>query len=148
MDNPGPNVDVASELLISQLLEEELQFLRDSKHAEALQFKDALEASAGFAQTTPDEYNPETDAGVAGIDETEELIWKLYAEEVKLAIDESIAESLEYTYQSTLFVDQQLAQRLAAEERKIALDAEMSQRLQAMDDEGNVDIDRYTDVER
>ena len=123
--------DISTELLIAQLLEEDLANIEHGKVAEQLQLNLILCDTPGTTQPHSQEVddNPETD---------EEVALRMFVESARITGDAAYAQSL---HNSLDIASYQLAQKLAAAEKKVLLDAEFAKRLQALDDAGELDTD-------
>jgi hypothetical protein len=128
---PPSSFDILSELLIAQLLEEDLANIEHGKAAEHLQLNlvlhDSPESPQPHSEKVDDE--PEADEVVAA---------RLLVESARLTGDAAYAQTLHNSFDVASY---QLAQKLAAAEKKIMLDAEFAKRLQAAEDGGEVDVD-------
>lgn len=128
--SPPSSFDIETELLIAQLLEEDLANIGHGKVAEELQLNfilyDSPEPPQPHSQKVDD--GPETDEDAAA---------RMFVESARLTGDAAYAQSLN----SFDVASYQLAQKLAAAERKIVLDAEFAKRLQAAVDSGEIDTD-------
>jgi len=128
---PLSSFDISTELLIAQLLEEDLASIEHGKVAEQLQLNLILDDTPDTTQPHSQEANhdPETD---------EEVALRMFVESARVTGDAAYAQSL---HNSVDIASYQLAQKLAAAEKKILLDAEFAKRLQAVDDAGEIDTD-------
>ncbi|KAF9788557.1 hypothetical protein BJ322DRAFT_1049631 [Thelephora terrestris] len=128
---PPSSFDILSELLIAQLLEEDLANIEHGKAAEHSQLNlilhDSPESPQPHSEKVDDE--PEADEVVAA---------RLLVESARLTGDAAYAQSLHNSFDVASY---QLAQKLAAAEKKIMLDAEFAKRLQAAEDGGEIDVD-------
>ena len=129
------SVDTLSELLIAQLLEDDMRMLTDAREAERLQLTDI-----------PGKAAPQN------VESDEDIAFKLFMEEARLNGDAALAQALQQSTDSSAIAGQQLAQKLAAAEKKFVLDAEFARRLQERtdhddDDDANnldtLDAERY-----
>lgn len=122
--------DIATELLIAQLLEEDLANVEHGKVAEQLQLNlmvhDSPEPPQPHSQKVND--RPETDEDVAA---------RMLVDSARITGDSAYAQSLN----AFDVASYQLAQKLAAAEKKLMLDAEFARRLQAAEDSGDIDTD-------
>lgn len=127
---PPSSFDIATELLIAQLLEEDLTNIERGKVAEKLQLNLILDDSPELPQPHSRKVDdgPKTD---------EEMATRMFVESARLNGDSAYAQSLN----SFDVASHHLAQQLAAAEKKIMLDAEFARRLQAAEDSGEVDTD-------
>lgn len=127
---PSSSFDIATELLIAQLLEEDLANIEHGKVAEELQLDLVL-------YDGPQSPQPHSQKADGGLETDEQVAARMLVESARLTGDASYAQSL------NLFdvASYQLAQKLAAAEKKILLDAEFAKRLQAAEDSGEVDTD-------
>ncbi|KAG6812203.1 hypothetical protein H0H92_003939 [Tricholoma furcatifolium] len=136
--------DALSEQLISQLLQEDVQLLDAYRQAEKLQLDHVIALSSQTQGRIPKyskndaQENPDNDA---------DLAFKLYVSEAGISRDASYAQEMQNDIFAANTADVQLAQSLAANERKIDFDAQFARKLQEIDDEGNVDIDSIVDAE-
>lgn len=138
--------DLSSEVLIAQLIEEDLQYLKDAEQAEKIQLESVLMVSAFRSgkmpkftrnkSSTPQDYD---DARIAT---------EMFLSGAQSISDHAVAETLQLSQEAAFIAGQQLAQKVAAEENKIALDSEFARRLQAANDDGAIDLDTVMDVER
>lgn len=128
---PPPSFDTSTELLIAQLIEEDLANLEHGKVAERLQLNlilhDSPEPPQPHSHKVEDE--PETD---------EDMAIRMFAENARVTRDAAYAQSLHNPFDVASY---QLAQKLAATEKRIMLDAEFAKRLQAAADSGEADMD-------
>ncbi|KAG6853323.1 hypothetical protein C0991_005200 [Blastosporella zonata] len=122
--------DVASEQLITQLLQEDRILLESYRQAEIIHLDQFIAISEGEFLKPPNYLDNDAD-----------LAFELFLSDTAYA----------QTFQNEAFAentaDLQLAQRLTANERKIDMDAEFARRLQAMQYEGRNDIDDVKDAE-
>jgi len=123
--------DISTEILIAQLLEEDLASIEHGKVAEQLQLNlilyGTLDASQPHSQKIDD--TPATDEDVAT---------RMLVDSARMTGDAAYARSLQNSFD---IASHQLAQKLAAAEKKIMLDAEFAKRLQAAVDSGEMDTD-------
>jgi hypothetical protein len=128
---PESSLDISTELLIAQLLEEDLANIGHGKAAEQLQLNlilyDSPDPPQPHSQVVDDE--PETD---------EDIATRMFVENARLTRDAAYAQSLHNTFDIASY---QLAQKLAAAEKKVMLDTEFAKRLQAAENSGEVDMD-------
>lgn len=127
--------DISTELLIAKLLEEDLANIEHGKVAEQLQLNLIL-------YDTPDTTQPHS-RGVANevtndADTDEDMAMRMFVESARTTGDAAYAQSL---HNSSDIASYQLAQKLAAAEKKFMLDAEFAKRLQAAVDSGEFDTD-------
>ena len=123
--------DISTELLIAQLLEEDLANIEHGKVAEQIQLNLILHGTPETTQPHSQEVgdDPDTD---------EDLAMRMFVESARITGDSAYAQSL---YDPFDVASYQLAQKLAAAEKKIMLDAEFAKRLQAVHDAGGTDTD-------
>lgn len=128
---PPSSIDIETELLIAKLLEEDLTTIENGKVAEQLQLNLVLHGDPNTAQPHSQKVDndPDTD---------EDAAIRMLAESARVTADAALAQSL---YNPFDVASYQLAQKLAAAEKKIMLDAEFAKRLQAADDSGEIDAD-------
>ena len=124
--------DVASELLIAQLLEEDLANIERGKVAEQLQLNFILYDSP----EPPQPHSQKVDDG-PGTETDQDIATRTFVRDARLTGDSTYAQSLN----GNDIASYQLAQKLAATEKKIMLDAEFARRLQAVVDNGRIDMD-------
>jgi len=124
------SLDISTELLIAQLLEEDLASIENGKAAEQFQLDLILYDDPDVTQPHSQEVDddPETDEDVA---------IRMFVESARVSGDAAYAQSLN----SFDVASYQLAQKLAAEDKKTMLDAEFAKRLQAAVDSGKIDTD-------
>ena len=122
--------DISTELLIAQLLEEDLASIEHGKVAEQLQLNLIL--------GTPNTNQPHSQVVDDGPETDEDVAMRMFVESARVTGDAAYAQSL---HNSLDIASYQLAQKLAAAEKKILLDAEFAKRLQALDDAGELDTD-------
>lgn len=122
--------DIATELLIAQLLEEDLANVEHGKVAEQLQLNLILYGS-------PEPPQPHSQQDDNGPESDEDVATRMLVESARLTGDAAYAQSLN----SFDIASYQLAQKLAAAEKKIILDTEFAKRLQAAADSGDIDTD-------
>ena len=137
--------DALSERLIAQLLQEDLLLAESTKQAERLQLDQVLAASSRSKGRIP-KYSSAVVTDSPKYDS--EIALEILAADAMVSCDATYATSLQHAQRSALVADEQYAQRVAAAERKIELDAEFAKRLQAMDHDGEEDVDTMKDVER
>ena len=127
----SPSSDISTELLIAQLLEEDLANIRHGKIAEQMQLNLILYNNTDTPQPHSQKVddNPDTDEDVAT---------RMFVESARMTGDAAYAQSL---HASVDVASYQLAQKLAAAEKKIMLDAEFSKWLQAAEDSGEIGAD-------
>lgn len=137
-----PHSDVLSELLVAQLLEEDLRDFEFSQQAERLQLDQLIADSSKGNRRIPKYARMSVD--------DEEIAVRLMVQGARLTSDASLAQTLQHSTDVNHIASQQLAQKLAATERKILLDAEFARRLQDTDDAGDFDTDapNMRDAER
>ena len=127
---PPSSFDIATELLIAQLLEEDLANVEHGKVAEQLQLNlilyDSPEPPGPHSQKVDEE--PQSDEDVAA---------RMFVESARLTGDSAYAQNLN-SFDAASY---QLAQKFAAAEKKIMLDAAFARRLQAVVDSGELDTD-------
>lgn len=123
--------DISTELLIAQLLEEDLANIEHGKVAEQMQLNLILYDTPDITQPHSQEVDndPETD---------EDMAMRMFVESARVTGDSAYAHSLYDTFDVASY---QLAQKLAAAEKKIMLDGEFAKRLQAVHDAGEIDTD-------
>ena len=128
---PPSSLDIETELLIARLLEEDLAAIENGKAAERLQLNLVLHNDPKITQPHSQKVDddPDTDGDVA---------IRMFAENARVTADAALAHSLRNTFDVASY---QLAQKLAAAEKKIMLDAEFAKRLQAAVDSGEIDTD-------
>jgi len=128
---PPSSIDIETELLIAKLLEEDLTAIENGKVAEKLQLNLVLHDDPNTTQPHSQKVDndPDTDEDVA---------IRMFAESARVTADAAFAQSL---YNPFDVASYQLAQKLAAAEKKIMLDAEFAKRLQAAHDSGEIDAD-------
>ena len=128
---PPSSIDIETELLIAKLLEEDLTTIENGKVAEQLQLNLVLHGDPNTTQPHSQKVDndPDTD---------EDAAIRMLAESARVTADAALAQSL---YNPFDVASYQLAQKLAAAEKKIMLDAEFAKRLQAADDSGEIDAD-------
>jgi hypothetical protein len=135
--------DISTELLIAQLLEEDLANIEHGKVAEKLQLNLVLYDDPDNPDT-PQPHSPKVDVEP----ETDgDMAARMFVENARLTGDAAYAQSL---YDPFDVASYQLAQKLAAAEKKIMLDAEFAKRLQAATDNGefNPDAPEMQDADR
>lgn len=138
------SADALSELLIAQLLEEDMRMLTDAREAERIQLTQVIADSSRASGRIPKKAN------LQSVQSDEDVALQLFVEEARLNRDAALAQALQQSADSSAIAGQQLAQKLAAAERKLMLDAEFARRLQERnddDDNGTNDIDTL-DAER
>ena len=123
--------DISTELLIAQLLAEDLANIEHGKVAEQVQLNLILYG-------TPETPQPHSQKVDDAPDTDEDLAMRMFVESARVTGDFAYAQSLHDTFDVASY---QLAQKLAAAEKKIMLDAEFAKRLQAVGDAGQVDTD-------
>ncbi|KAI0084696.1 hypothetical protein BDY19DRAFT_1060100 [Irpex rosettiformis] len=115
--------DVASELLIADLLEEDLRNVaKEIQHLGNAQQSESLKDDA-------DQLN---DFAVA---------LAMLAADVRMSGDAAYAQALQHSDDAASIANRQYAQQLLAAEKKIALDAEFARRLQQLEDRGTAGND-------
>lgn len=128
-DTPSTLPDIPTQLLIARLLEEDLTSIENGKVAEKLQLDLVLYSDPN--SKTPQPHFQE-------VDTNEEVAMQMFTESARVTADTVLAQSL---HNSLDIASYQLAQKLAAAEKKIMLDAEFARRLQAASDSGQIDMD-------
>jgi hypothetical protein len=128
---PTSSLDIETELLIAQLLEEDLAAIENGKVAEKLQLNLVLCDDPNIPQ-------PHSQKVDDNLETDEDLAIRMFAESARVTADAALAQSL---YNPFDVASYQLAQKLAAAEKKIMLDAEFAKRLQAAGDSGEIDPD-------
>ncbi|KAF9652364.1 hypothetical protein BDM02DRAFT_3089237 [Thelephora ganbajun] len=123
--------DISTELLIAQLLEEDLANIEHGKVAEQIQLDLVLYDDPDITQPHSQKVDDEPDTD-------EDLAIRLFVENARVTGDAAYAQSLHNSFDVASY---QLAQKLAAAEKKIMLDAEFAKRLQAANDSGEIDTD-------
>lgn len=137
------STDVLSELLISQLLEEDLLLLSSAKEAEKLQLDQVLAISARSKGRIP-RFSNLTSSSIPPSDS--DIAFQIYAADARVTSDAAYAQSLQLSAGANI-ADMQYAQTVAAAEKKFMLDAEFARRLQAVDEQG-MNVDPTIDAER
>ena len=125
--------DISTELLIAQLLEEDLTNIEHGKAAEKLQLNLILGDDPNTDTPQPHSQKVDDDMNT-----DEDLAMRMFVESLRVTGDAAYAQSL---HSSLDIASYQLAQKLAAAEKKIMLDAEFAKRLQAAVDTGEIDMD-------
>ena len=117
--------DAPTQLLIARLLEEDRASIENGKVAQRLQFDLVLHKNSN--PKAPQPHFQEVDTG----------------EEVAIFTKSAgvTAGAVQSLHNSFDVASYQLAQKLAAAEKKIMLDAEFARRLQAASDSGQIDVD-------
>ncbi|KAH7882296.1 hypothetical protein F5I97DRAFT_1817136 [Phlebopus sp. FC_14] len=142
--------DISSELLVAQLLEEDLQRLHNAQEAERIQLEAALSFSALKNGRVPN-FRKKGKGNVqenVGVITDADIAMEIFLSEARSAGDRAFAESMQVAQDAELIAGTQHAQKVAAAEKKILLDAEFARRLQAANDNGELDMDNVKDVER
>ena len=141
------NNDMLNELLIAKLLEEDMRLLENTRAAEELQLKEALNTSALAAGRFPKRFAAKANGTPRN---NEDVVLQVLAAEVTANKDALMAQALQHSEDSNMAASRQYAQKLAAAEKKCALDAEFARRLQAAINEGHDDDDDFDmrDAER
>ena len=135
------NIDVITELLIAQLLEDDLRNIASTKDVEQVQLEEVLSASSSPA-------NPVCKPQIAPPSLAEfNIAQELFVASFRLASDAALAESLR-TQDTSIVANQQHAQKVAAGEKKILLDAEFAKRLQDIFDNDEDVGDAAHDADR
>jgi hypothetical protein len=127
---PPSSFDIETELLIAQLLEEDLANIEHAKVAEHIQLNLILPDS-------PEPPQPHSQKADDGPENDEDVAARILVASARLTADSIYAQSLN-SFDVTSY---QLAQKLAATEKKIMLDAEFARRLQAAENSGEIDTD-------
>ena len=128
---PPSSIDISTELLIAQLLEEDLANIGHGKVAERLQLNLIL-------YDTPDIAQPHSQKLDDDLDTDGDVATRMLVKSARVTGDAAYAQNLHNSFDAASY---QLAQKLAAAETKIMLDAEFAKRLQAVHDAGEVDTD-------
>jgi hypothetical protein len=128
---PPSSIDISTELLIAQLLEEDLANIGHGKVAERLQLNLILYG-------TPDIAQPHSQKLDDDLDTDGDVATRMLVKSARVTGDAAYAQNLHNSFDAASY---QLAQKLAAAETKIMLDAEFAKRLQAVHDAGEVDTD-------
>ncbi|KAK7683547.1 hypothetical protein QCA50_013382 [Cerrena zonata] len=118
------SADALSELLIAQLLEEDMRILSDAREAERLQLTQSLADSSRASGRFPKKVHLES------VQTDEDIALHLFVEEARFNGDAALAQALQQSADSSAIAGQQLAQKLAAAEKKLMLDAEFARLLQ------------------
>lgn len=137
--------DLGSNLLIAHLIDQDLQALTDAQVAENVQLESVLAISA-FRNGALPRFTRRVEEA-EGVPHDAATAMGIFLSDARLASDYAVAEALQAAQESAFTAGQQLAQKLAAEEKKIALDSEFARRLQAAIDDGTDDADGVKDVE-
>ena len=126
--------DIPTQLLIARLLEEDLASIENGKVAEQLQLDLVLPKDSNPKAPQPHFQEVDTDEDVV-----------MFTKSTGVTAD--AVQSLHNSFDVASY---QLAQKLAAAEKKIMLDAEFAKRLQAASDSGQIDMDapEMQDVDR
>ncbi|KAG6836717.1 putative NRPS-like protein biosynthetic cluster [Arthromyces matolae] len=135
----------ASEQLISQLLQDDLALLESYRQAEKLQLDQVIATSARASGRIP-KYSKQNIAN-DHMDVDGDLAFEVFVADALSNSDAAYAQTIQNETFTTNTVDLQFAQRLAANERKMNFDAEFARRLQAIDDQGEHDIDSIKDAD-
>ena len=130
--------DILTQLLIARLLEEDMTSIENGKVAEQLQLDLILHSNSNPKVLQPHFQEVDTD---------DEVAMRMFTKSARVTTDAVVAQSL---HNSLDVASYQLAQKLAAAEKKIMLDAEFAKRLQAAIDGGQIDTDapEMQDVDR
>ncbi|KAI0066084.1 hypothetical protein BV25DRAFT_1868368 [Artomyces pyxidatus] len=136
MSSQDDTMDLSSQMLIAQLLEEEMQKLTSAEFAENLQVKEALQSDGN--QTKGKRYiSPSPDI----VDEDLQMALQLSAHDARISSDAALAAKVQQDDDADFRASYHYAQQVAASENKFALDAEFARSLQKMDEIGTQDID-------
>jgi hypothetical protein len=125
--------DLASELLIAQLLEQDIQELASGKAAENLQLGQLL----GDDVKPPIVKEKIVQPSHMGTEDDVSVALGLYASDARISSDAAYAATVHAQNSAGILADQQFAQRVAATEKKFALDIEFARRLQQLEDDGD-----------
>ncbi|KAI6021711.1 hypothetical protein BKA83DRAFT_610824 [Pisolithus microcarpus] len=136
--------DLGSNLLIAHLIDQDLQALTDAQVAENVQLESVLAISA-FRNGALPRFTRRVEEA-EGVPHDAATAMGIFLSDARLASDYAVAEALQAAQESAFTAGQQLAQKLAAEEKKIALDSEFARRLQAAIDDGADDADGVKDA--
>lgn len=137
--------DLSSEVLIARPIEEDLQYLKDAEQAEKIQLESVLMVSAFRSGKIP-KFTRNKSTTPQGYDDAR-IATEMFLSGAQSISDHAVAETLQLSQEAAFIAGQQLAQKVAAEENKIALDSEFARRLQAANDDGTIDLDTVMDVE-
>lgn len=137
------DTDIASQMLIAELLNEELNDRLSSQYAEQLQANElsAIELHEGGTAATP---QPEV---VVPVDDFE-LALRLSASDTRACGDAALAAKYQLHLDANFTAGRQYAQQVAAAEAKIILDAEYARRVQAAYDNGAAEDVNMQEVDR
>jgi len=115
--------DLSTELLISQLLEDDLKNIFYGKEVEQLQLDQIIDDSTNskLKGRNRNHSPPPMD--------DEDIAAQLLVKEVHLSNDTSFAQTFQHSVDASYIASKQLAQKWAAAERMILLDAEFARRL-------------------
>ncbi|KAI6158108.1 hypothetical protein BKA82DRAFT_996490 [Pisolithus tinctorius] len=137
--------DLSSNLLIAHLIDQDLQALTDAQLAETAQLESVLAVSA-FRNGAMPRFTRRTEESSVVLHDAAAAM-SIFLSDARSASDYAVAEAIQTAQEAAFTAGQQLAQKLAAEETKIALDFEFARRLQTANNNGTVDMDSVRDVE-
>lgn len=124
-------VDVASEVLIADLLEEDLRAL----------IKEGIQQGQGHSSECSAEPTDQSTGDFA-------IALAVLAADVRMSSDAAYAQSLQHSDDTASVASRQYAQQLCATEKRIALDVEFARRLQRLEDTGKIKAgDDLQDIE-
>ncbi|KAL4073615.1 hypothetical protein J3A83DRAFT_4357612 [Scleroderma citrinum] len=136
--------DLDTELLIARLIEGDLQSLKDAQYAEKIQLESVLAVSS-FKSRIKAKFTRKRMSTTQDCDDAK-IAMEIFLSGAQTISDHAVAEALQVSQEAGFIAGQQLAQKIAAEETKVALDAEFARKLQAAIDGGTMDVDTV-DVE-
>lgn len=129
------DVDAASQLLIAELLNDELNERLSYQYAEQLQAHELSEAELHESEM-PTTSQPKA---VAPVVDDFEMALRLYAADSRASGDAALAATHQLHLDANFTAGRQYAQQVAAAETKLALDAEYARQIQAAYDDGAPD---------
>lgn len=144
MSRSEMDIDIASQILNAELLNDELNDRLSSQYAEQLQANElsAVELHEGGTAATP---KPEV---VAPAVDDFEMALRLSASDTRACGDAALAAKYQLHLDASYTAGRQYAQQVAAAEAKLILDAEYAKRVQAAYDDGAPEDVNMQEVDR
>ncbi|KIY43295.1 hypothetical protein FISHEDRAFT_53809 [Fistulina hepatica ATCC 64428] len=127
-----------TEMLIARLVEEDLRMLEATRAAEKMQL-------AAILSESRDGGHDEAMSPSPPLSDTDAVV-EAFANECRVNVDAIVAQSI-VGREANLAGDWQLAQKLAASEKKFALDSEFARRLHQQETDGLIDANEFKDAE-
>jgi len=134
------DTDILSQLLATQLLEEDLQSIRK---IEQLQLDDVLKHSSASVPNTAKSLLLVESSSLSDVD----FAYEIFVADARVTSDRAYAEYVSVSEEASLVANRQHAQQVAATEKKMAVDNEFARQLQKKIDSGEAGEDENADAD-